>query len=153
MRQQRKLIVQEDAKSPIAEAFRTLRTNMQFAKSDGELRTIMFTSAGPGEGKSTVCANAAVALAQAGKQVIIMDCDLRKPVQHKIFGLKNKGLTNCIVEDLLPGELLKETEIENLRVLPSGPIPPNPSELLTSRKIQEIISSLKEQADYLIIDA
>jgi len=153
MRHKRKLIVQEDAKSPIAEAFRTLRTNMQFAKGDGELRTIMFTSAGPGEGKSAVTANTAVALAQTGKKVIIMDCDLRKPVQHKIFGLKNKGVTNVIVEDLSPGELLKETSTEHLRVLPSGPIPPNPSELLSSRKIQEIIAYLKDQADYLIVDA
>lgn len=153
MRQKRKLIVQDDAKSPIAEAFRTLRTNMQFAKGDGELRTIMFTSAGPGEGKSTVAANTAVALAQTGKKVIIIDCDLRKPVQHKIFGLKNRGVTNVIVENLSPGDLLKETEIENLRFLPSGPIPPNPSELLSSRKIQEIITYLKEQADYVIVDA
>lgn len=149
----RKLIVQEDAKSPIAEAFRTLRTNIQFAKGEGELKTIMFTSTGPGEGKSTVAANTAVALAQAGRKVIIMDCDLRKPVQHKTFGKRNKGVTNIIVEDLEPAALLQETEIENLYVLPSGPIPPNPSELLSTRKLQEIIEELKKQVDYLIIDA
>lgn len=153
MTQKRKLIVQEDAKSPIAEAFRTLRTNVQFAKGNGELKTIMFTSAGPGEGKSTVAANTAVALAQSGKKVIVVDCDLRKPVQHKTFGKKNKGVTNIIVEDLEPGKLIQDTEIENLRILPSGPIPPNPSELLSSSKMMQIIEYMKKQADYIIIDA
>lgn len=149
----RKLIVHEDAKSPIAEAYRTLRTNIQFSKTDGELKTIMFTSSGPGEGKSTTIANTAVALAQSGKKVILMDCDLRKPVQHKIFGKKNRGLTNILVEELPANEFIQDTQVENLRVLTSGPIPPNPSELLGSRKMQELIDELKTQVDYLIIDA
>lgn len=149
----RKLIVHEDAKSPIAEAYRTLRTNIQFSKTDGELKIIMFTSSGPGEGKSTTIANTAVALAQSGKKVILMDCDLRKPVQHKIFGKKNRGLTNILVEELPIDEFIQDTQIENLRVLTSGPIPPNPSELLGSRKMQELIDYLKTQVDYLIIDA
>lgn len=153
MSNKRKLIVYEDAKSPIAEAFRTLRTNIQFSKGDAELRTIMFTSAGPGEGKSTTTANTAVALAQAGKKVILIDCDLRKPVQHKTFGKKNKGLTNILVGDLSIDAALQETEIENLRLLTSGPIPPNPSELLSTVRMQEVLNYLKGQADYVIVDA
>ena len=149
----RRLIVHEDAKSPISEAYRTLRTNIQFSKTDGELKSIMFTSSGPGEGKSTTIANTAVALAQSGKNVILMDCDLRKPVQHKIFGKKNRGITNILVEDVSADNFLQETEIENLRILTSGPIPPNPSELLGSRKMQELLDYLKTQSDYLIIDA
>jgi len=149
----RRLIVHEEAKSPIAESYRTLRTNIQFSKTDGELQVIMFTSAGPGEGKSTTIANTAVALAQSGKQVILMDCDLRKPVLHKIFRKKNRGLTNVLVEDVPVQDFLQDTEIENLKILTSGPIPPNPSELLGSRKMQELLDYLKTQADYLIIDA
>ncbi|AJQ26034.1 capsular exopolysaccharide family [Pelosinus fermentans JBW45] len=148
-----KLIVHEQAKSPIAEAYRTLRTNIQFSKTDGQLQTILFTSSGPGEGKSTTLANTAVALAQSGKRVIIMDCDLRKPVLHKIFDKKNRGITNFLVEEICAEDLIQETQVENLRILTSGPIPPNPSELLGSRKMQGLFNSLKEQADYLMIDA
>lgn len=147
-----RLIVHEQAKSPIAEAYRTLRTNIQFSKTVGELKTIMFTSSGPGEGKSTTIANTAVALAQSGKQVILMDCDLRKPVLHKIFDKQNRGLTNILVEDVSPDDFLQDTQVKNLRVLTSGPIPPNPSELLGSQKMQELLDYLKTQADYLIID-
>lgn len=153
MTSNRKLIVQEQAKSPIAEAYRTLRTNIQFSKVDGELKVILFTSSGPGEGKSTTTANTAVALAQSGKKVIIMDCDLRKPVQHKIFAKRNKGITNILVEELNPLNLLQETEVDNLLLLPSGPIPPNPSELLSTIAMQQTIDCLKDHCDYLIIDA
>ena len=149
----RKLIVYEDAKSPIAEAYRTLRTNIQFSKTDGDLKTIMFTSSGPGEGKSTTIANTAVALAQSGKKVILVDCDLRKPVQHKIFGKRNRGVTNILVEEIEANHFIQDTQVENLRLLTSGPIPPNPSELLGSTKMQELINYLKTQADYVIIDA
>lgn len=153
MSNKRRLIVQEQAKSPIAEAYRTLRTNIQFSKAEGELRVIMFTSSGPGEGKSTTTSNTAVALAQSGKRVILMDCDLRKPVQHKIFAKRNKGVTNALVEERNPLELLQETEVDNLLLLPSGPIPPNPSELLGTARMQEIVECLKENCDLLIIDA
>lgn len=153
MSNKRRLIVQEQAKSPIAEAYRTLRTNIQFSKSDGDLKTIMFTSSGPGEGKSTTTSNTAVAMAQSGKRVILMDCDLRKPVQHKIFTKRNKGVTNALVEEINPLDLLQETEVDNLLLFPSGPIPPNPSELLGAARMQQIIESLKEHCDLLIIDA
>lgn len=150
---QRKLIVHEDPKSPISEAYRTLRTNLQFAKINSELRTIMFTSSGPAEGKSTTIANVAVALAQSGRSIILVDCDLRKPVQHRIFGKRNKGVTNILVDDSPAETFLQETEIDNLRILPSGPIPPNPSELLSSSKMVELFTELKELADIVLIDA
>jgi capsular exopolysaccharide synthesis family protein len=113
----------------------------------------MFTSSGPGEGKSTTTANTAVALAQSGKKVIIVDCDLRKPVQHKIFGKSNKGLTNILVENIPIESVLQQTQVENLYLLTSGPIPPNPSELLGGKKLVEVLDALKLQADYVIIDA
>ena len=151
--QKHQLIVHEQPKSPIAEAYRTLRTNIQYAKVDGELKVLLFTSAGPGEGKSTVAANTAVALAQAGHKVILVDCDLRKPVQHHVFHLNKKGLTNCLVGESPAIELLQETEVPNLRVLTSGPIPPNPAELLGSSRMGQALETLKEAADYVIIDS
>ena len=149
---ERKLIVYEQPKSPTAEAYRTLRTNLQFAKVDGELKTIMFTSAGPVEGKSTTIANTAVAIAQSGKKVILVDCDLRKPVQHKIFNTKNQGITNILVENLNVTDYIQDTSIENLRLVTSGPIPPNPSELLGSGKMNALLATLREQADMVLID-
>ena len=150
---ERKLIVSEQPKSPTAEAYRTLRTNLQFAKVDGGLKTIMFTSAGPGEGKSTTIANTAVAIAQSGKKVILVDCDLRKPVQHKIFNRKNQGITNILVENFNATDYIQDTDIENLRILTSGPIPPNPSELLGSAKMTALLATLRDQADMVLIDA
>ncbi len=146
------LIVHEQAKSPIAEAYRTLRTNLQFSKIDGELRVVILTSAGPGEGKSTTLANLAVTLANSGKKVILLDCDLRKPTQHKIFGRKNRGLTNVLVENLPIEDFLQDTDIANLRLMTSGPIPPNPSELLGAQGMQLVLDKLKNASDYLLID-
>ncbi|TCL70777.1 capsular exopolysaccharide synthesis family protein [Hydrogenispora ethanolica] len=162
MHQKRQLIVHEQSKSPISEAYRTLRTNIQFSKVDGALKRIMLTSSGPGEGKSTTTANLAVAMAQSGKQIILLDCDLRKPVQHKVFGKFNRGLTNILVDDTpldtlvqteQISEYIQETEVENLRLVTSGPIPPNPSELLYSAKMQETLEYLTSQCDLLIVDA
>lgn len=148
----RRLIVHEQPKSPIAEAYRTLRTNIQYARVDGDLQVLLFTSAGPSEGKSTVAANIAVALAQAGRRVILVDCDLRKPVQHHLFRLNKKGLTNCLVGESSAAELLQDTEVEGLRVLTSGPIPPNPAELLGSTRMDRLLAELRTLTDYLVID-
>lgn len=150
--QKHQLIVHEQPKSPIAEAYRTLRTNIQYARVDGELKVLLFSSAGPGEGKSTVAANTAVALAQAGHRVILMDCDLRKPVLHHVFNVNKKGLTNCLVGESSAVELLQDTEVPNLRVLASGPIPPNPAELLGSARMDSVIAALKEISDFILID-
>ncbi len=148
-----RLIIHENIKSPVAEAYRTLRTNIQYSKIDGDLKTLLFTSAGPGEGKSTSAANTAVAMAQSGKRVLILDCDLRKPVQYRIFRKENRGLTQALVEEIPPEELVQSTEVNNLSLLTSGPVPPNPSELLGSKRMMEIMLALKSQYDYLIFDA
>lgn len=146
------LIVHEQIKSAVAEAYRTLRTNLQFSKTD-ILKMVMYTSTGPGEGKSTIVANTAVALAQSGKKVLIIDCDLRKPVQNKIFKVRNPGLTNFLVEGKPLTELIQATEVPGINLLSSGPIPPNPSELLGSVKMEELLKSVKVEFDMVILDA
>lgn len=152
MSTQRQLIVNRQVKSPISEAFRTLRTNIQFSKVDGPLRSLMFTSPGPQEGKSSVAANTAVVMAQTGKKVIIIDCDFRKPVQHDIFGKRNLGLTNYLMAETGIEGLVQTTEIANLQLLTSGPIPPNPSELLGSARMLDVLTYLKSKFDILIFD-
>lgn len=146
------LIVKEKPRSSIAEAYRVLRTNLQYSKVDGELKKIIFTSSGPGEGKSITAANMAVALAQGGAKVIIIDCDLRRPVQHLIFGRVADGITNILVGEGTTKDYLQETDIPNLKFMASGPIPPNPAELLSSNRMADILKTLGGQADYLIID-
>ena len=150
----RHLITFSSPKSPIAEAYRTLRTNIHFSGLDSPYRTIMVTSAGPDEGKSTTLANLAVAMAQAGSRVLLVDCDLRKPVQHKIFELLNqKGLTNVLVEQLKVNEAIQATRINNLSLLSSGPIPPNPSELLGSQRMNELVKFLADEFDIILFDS
>ncbi len=149
-----KLVVAKDPRSPIAEAFRTLRTNIQFSAIDRPLRVLMVTSAGPGEGKSTVAANLAAALAQAGKSVILLDADLRRPVVHRILRISNSvGLTTALLQDSasLDG-VLRATVVENLKAITSGPLPPNPAELLGSERIGKLLDELKKQADVIVID-
>ena len=149
----RKLIVHDEAQSQVAEAFRILRTNIYYSKPEQSPVSIMFTSTGPGEGKSVLAANTAVAFAQSGKKVILVDCDLRKPVQHSLFEKRNFGLTNALADHLEPGTLLQDTHIENLRLLTSGTIPLNPSELLGACSMQQLINSLQSQCDITIFDA
>ena len=153
MKLQHTLIVHEDAKSPVAEAYRVIRTNLQFCQTDSSLHTLIFTSAGPSEGKSTTIANTAVALAQTGKKVLLVDCDLRKPVQHHIFKKNKAGVTNHLAEGTLLTELFQESGVPNLTLLTSGPVPPNPSELLGSEKMKQLLAQLREEYDYVLIDA
>lgn len=146
------LITHLDPKSPVAEAFRTLRTNLQFSALDRELRTLLVTSAGPGEGKSTITLNLAIAITQSGKEVILVDADLRKPVIHKLFGLRNEiGLTNILVHGPAE-EALQETAVPNLKVVTSGPIPPNPAEMLASGMMDKVRDFLKERAEMVLFD-
>lgn len=146
------LITHLDPKSPVAEAFRTLRTNLQFSALDRELRTLLVTSAGPGEGKSTITLNLAIAITQSGKEVILVDADLRKPVIHKRFGLRNEiGLTNILVHGPAE-EALQETAVPNLKVVTSGPIPPNPAEMLASGMMDKVRDFLKERAEMVLFD-
>ncbi|MBU0495761.1 MAG: polysaccharide biosynthesis tyrosine autokinase [Chloroflexi bacterium] len=149
------LIVAAHPKSHIAEAYRVLRTNIEFSSVDEPLRTLMVTSSSPSEGKSTTIANLGVALAESGKRVIIVDSDLRRPVQHKIFEAPNAmGLTNLLVADASNVEMfLAPTPVKNLGLLTCGPIPPNPAELLGSRRMAEVIRLLKEHADVVLFDS
>ena len=149
-----RVISQTHPKSIIAEAFRTLRTNVNFSSAAGKpLHTLMVTSSGPEEGKSTTVANLSVVLAQAGYKVLIVDADLRKPVQNKIFQLDNhKGLTNLLVEDLEPSDLIRPTILEGLDILTTGPIPPNPSELLASQRMKELLDFFSEKYQIVLVD-
>lgn len=147
------LIANMDAKSPVSEAYRTIRTNIKFSQTTGrEIKTILVTSAMPNEGKSTTISNLAVVMAQAGNKVVLLDCDFRNPTQHKVFGLHNKGLSNCVSTGSDVMEIIQETGIENLYVLTSGPVAPNPSEILASDAMSKVLDKLKEQFDYVLID-
>ncbi|MGF7184777.1 capsular exopolysaccharide synthesis family protein [Desulfitispora alkaliphila] len=147
------LIAHSDPKSPVAEAFRILRTNLYYSNLDKELKKVMVTSAGPAEGKSTILSNLAVTVAQTEQKVLLIDADLRKPVQHKVFGVSNqRGLTNLLVEDLDLSEVIQETQVKNLSILASGPIPPNPSELLGSKRMDKFLDSISG-FDIVFIDA
>lgn len=151
---QRFLISQQNTRSVVAEAYRTLRTNMGFTELDRPCRTVLLTSPHPMEGKSTTAANLAVVMAQAGHKVLLVDCDLRKPLQHQVFNISNQiGLTNCLRKKTLLAEALHNTAVDNLTVMPSGPIPPNPSEVLSSEHTQGFWNSLKEHYDYVFIDS
>ncbi len=139
--------------SPISEQFRTIRTNISFASVDKEMRLLMVTSSGPGEGKSTVLANLAVVFAQQGKKVLLIDADLRRPTAHYTFGLTNTfGLTTVLTKQGSLNETISKTEVENLHVLPSGPIPPNPAELLSSRMMTELLKKAKEDYHVVLLD-
>ena len=149
------LITLTNPRSPISEAYRTLRTNIEFSSFEKQLHTLVVTSASPEEGKSTTLANLAVTMAQAGKKVILVDCDLRRPSQHMVFGLRNdRGLTSLMIADAdLANPPLQATAQESLQLLTTGPLPPNPSEMLGSKRMQEIIARLQELADVVIFDA
>lgn len=148
------LVTRDDPKSPAAEAFRTLRTNLQFAALDRPLRTVLITSAGPGEGKTTVAANLGVAMAQSGSKVIVLGADLRKPSVHQILGVRNTiGLTNVLTGAVSWEDALQSTDVEGLYVLPAGPVPPNPAELLASGRMHELLNQLQNACDMVIIDA
>ena len=149
------LVTLADPRSPVAEAYRSLRTNLSFANLDQKLHTILVTSAGPEEGKSTVLANLAVVEAQAGHRVIIVDADLRRPRQHELFGLANSvGLTTMLAdENGLQQPPLQPTAVEGLRVLTSGPQPPLPAEMLASERMARAITALLAQADLVLFDA
>ena len=142
----KEVIAHKDPKSPISEVFRTLRTNIQFMNANKKMKTILVTSTFPGEGKSWVASNLAVTFAQAGKKVVLIDADMRKGRQYAIFGISpTPGLSN-----LLSG--IEEKEVENLYVLSAGNIPPNPSELLVSTQMINLLEELKKVCDIIIID-
>ncbi|WP_040978337.1 CpsD/CapB family tyrosine-protein kinase [Oceanobacillus jeddahense] len=149
----RHLITNINPRSPISEQYRTVRTNLQFASVDNEVRSMLLTSAGPAEGKSMTTANLAVVYAQQGKKVLLVDADLRKPTIHYTFRLDNlRGLSNILVGETTLEETVGTSDITNLDVISCGPIPPNPSELLGSRRMQAFIETVKEKYDMVIFD-
>ena len=150
----RPLLVQDDPTSLRAEAFRAFRTNLQFLKVEGNPRSFVFTSAGPSEGKSTTAANLAIAIAQAGSTVCLVDGDLRKPSVADLMGVEGAvGVTDILIGRVTLAEALQGWGQPNLVVLPAGHRPPNPSELLGSQEMGDLISNLKAQFDYVIVDA
>jgi non-specific protein-tyrosine kinase len=142
-------------RSQAAEAFRTLRTNIEFASLDTPARTILVTSAIPGEGKTTTASNLAAVFAQAGHATILVDVDMRKPGVHKVFDLPNTlGLTQLLrSDDTSVQDVAQKTEQENLTVITTGPLPPNPAELIRSARMRAVISRLAEAADFVIFDS
>ena len=158
---EKELITQRNPKSPIAEIFRTLRTNIQFTNKQGELKTILVTSTMPGEGKSWVSSNLAITFAQTGKRVLLIDSDMRKGRLAKLFRTeKIPGLSNLLSgvdengrnETIDISRYIKQTEISNLFLIPTGSVPPNPAELLGAETTPEILEKLKEYFDVIILD-
>ena len=157
------IVVVENPKSPEAEMFRNLRTNIQFMNADAEKKVMIITSTMPGEGKSYVSANLAAAFAQIDKKVLIVDTDMRKGRQYSLFNLHPRpGISNFlsgVVDQDFVGQkenienYIQETDVDNLYLIPAGSVPPNPSELLVSNKMKNIIERLKEHFDVVIFDA
>jgi len=150
----RRLITKEDPKSPVSEAYRSLRTSMLYS-SNKELKSILISSAGPGEGKTTTVANLAITYANLGKRTLLVDTDLRRPVVHKVFNLEREpGVTNYLsgnTNDI--DSLIKNTEIENLNIITSGVIPPNPSEMLGSSLMVDLVKKLESKWDMVLFDS
>lgn len=143
-----------DPKSPIAESYRSIRTNIQFSKLDNEMKTIVITSSKQDEGKTTVASNLAVSFASLeGKKVLLIDADLRNPSVHKLFSKPNAlGLTDLLTGKKELKQCIQNTELENLQILTTGTIPPNPGEMLESKKMREFIDVLRDCYDYIFID-
>ncbi|MCM3771787.1 CpsD/CapB family tyrosine-protein kinase [Priestia aryabhattai] len=149
----RRLLAHNSPKDPVAEQYRTIRTNIQFSGADQEIKSIVLTSTGPGEGKSTTASNLATVYAQQGLRVLLIDADLRKPTAHYTFRLENHvGLTNVLTKQSTLGQAVQGTEVPELFLLTSGPIPPNPAELLASNNMTELLKEMKEQFDMVIFD-
>ena len=149
-----RIISIKNPKSPIAEAYRGIRTSIEFSNLDKDLKVITVTSSMQNEGKSTVLANLAVSFANLDKKVLIMEGDLRNPSVHRMFNISNiKGLTDILLQNKVFADCVHCTDVKNLHVLTCGAIPPNPSEMLSSKKIRDFIESLREYYDYIFIDA
>lgn len=143
----------KNLKSPVAEQFRNLRTNIEFSSLDYGIKSIVVTSSIYGEGKSTIISNLAVSMVSSGKRVIIVDCDIRRPTIHKVFLRSNsKGLTSILVKNKKIDGNVISTKIPNLYVLPSGPTIPNPSEILGSKNMKELLIQLSNDYDMVLID-
>jgi len=149
-----RLITFTEPKHVISEQFRTLRTNIEFSGAAlDKLEVIMFTSAEMSDGKTTVSANTAITWAQAGKRVLYVDADLRRPTAHATFNLLNtRGLTTILASAMQPKDIVDKSFVENLDVLTSGPIPPNPAELLNSGRMKILVEWMRENYDIVVLD-
>jgi capsular exopolysaccharide synthesis family protein len=153
------LVAYAEPKSAAAEAYRTLRTNITFASPDKPVHTLLVTSTSPDDGKSTTIANLAITFAASGSTTVLVDADLRRPHLHTIFGLPNDSGLSTLVADLARSKggavsrlPLQDTQVENLQVLTSGPVPPNPAEILASQRMGELLALLRSKAEYVLID-
>lgn len=147
------LVTLAHPQSPVAEAYRTLRTNIQLSSLDRPIKTLLVASVASLEGKSSTVANLAIAFAQGGTRTLLVDCDLRRPSLHALFGASNeRGLTTMLVGDD-PAPPIVDTPVDGLRLLPSGPPAPNPSEILASQRFQALIDDLAARADLVLFDA
>lgn len=148
------LITLADKSSPISEQYRTIRTNIQYAMVDRDIKTLVVTSSGPSEGKSTTSANLSVVFANSGKRVLLVDADMRKPTVAKTFAMNNfQGLSTLLgSREVSISNVVQPTDISNLSIMTSGPKPPNPSELLASNRMLELIEEIKSQYDLIIFD-
>ena len=148
------IISHRNPKSVIAESIKILRANLQFANVDGKLKTVMITSSVPGEGKSFTVSNLAVAFAWLNKKILLVDCDMRRGTQHKQFGVSNVlGLSDLLIDRSADySKYIKNTSIENLDVITSGTVPPNPSELLSSQSFDKFVDEMKQEYDMIFFD-
>jgi non-specific protein-tyrosine kinase len=151
----RALVTLEAPRSAPSESYRTIRTNVQFSTLDVPIRTVVVTSPGSGDGKSTLAANLAVTMAQAGKRVLLVDSDLRRPTLHQVFGVSNRvGLTTLLLDETLElDDVALDTHVPGLQILPSGPQPPNPSEVLGSRRMRRVLDQMRARADVVVLDS
>lgn len=149
------LIMLTDSRATAAEAYRTLRTNLMFSSIENPLHTLIVTSTAQADDKSIVLANLAVTFAQGGNKTILVDCDLRKPTQHDIWDISNeRGLTSMMLDDsAMSTPPLVSTDIDGLQILPCGPLPPNPADILGSQRMNAVIGVLKARANYVLFDA
>jgi capsular exopolysaccharide synthesis family protein len=153
LKNKRHLITVSNPRSPISESYRTLRTNIDFSSLDEKLQVLMVSSAGPGEGKTTTITNLAITFAESERKVILIDADLRKPTAHHTFAKSNRwGLSSVISQQCSIEDAIQTTDIPNLDVMTSGAIPPNPAEMMASKRMTALIDQLREQYDIILID-
>lgn len=148
------LVVHQYPSSGVAEAARALRTNILFMSPDKQFRTLLVTSAAPAEGKTTVACCIGIAMAQAGRRVALLDCDMRRPRVHRVFGLTNDiGVTTALIQPDSVDEIIRPTEVPNLSVITTGPIPPNPAEILHSEAFHRLLTRLSKHFDHVVVDS